>query len=199
MQELISDTMIETVVNLFKRPLCNETTLKSYLNGSEQEIREITETSEIRERQEIKELNTALHQEIKRLFGRSLAIREVDCGSDNAAEIELGNLSSSYYDIERFGITFVASPRHADALMVTGAVTRAMADALRKTYDATPNPKIVIAVGDDACTGGIWKGSYAVLGGVDEVIPVDLKIPGNPPRPIEIIKSLLFLLKSRET
>ncbi|PWR71719.1 formate hydrogenlyase [Methanospirillum lacunae] len=196
--------MIETVVNLFKKPLCSETSLKSYPNGNEPDNRGIREksktkeTKEVRENQEIEELNTALHQEITRLFGRSLAIREVDCGSDNAAEIELGNLSSPYYDIERFGITFVASPRHADALMVTGAVTCAMADALRKTYDATPNPKIVIAIGDDACTGGIWKGSYAVLGGIDTVIPVDLKIPGNPPRPVEIIKSLLTLLKSRE-
>jgi len=136
-----------------------------------------------------------LQREITRLFGRSLAIREVDCGSDNAAEIEIANLSSPHYDVERFGITFVASPRHADALMVTGAVTHAMADALRKTYDATPDPKIVIAVGDDACDGGIFRDTYAVLGGVDAVLPVDLKIPGNPPRPIEILTSLLNLLK----
>ena len=136
-----------------------------------------------------------LQREIARLFGRSLAIREVDCGSDNAAEIEIGNLSSPHYDVERFGITFVASPRHADALMVTGAVTHAMADALRKTYDATPDPKIVIAVGDDACDGGIFRDTYAVLGGVDRVLPVDLKIPGDPPRPMEILLSLLNLLK----
>jgi len=182
MQELISDTMIETVLNLFKKPLCTDTSL-------------IHDTG--RDDVDIDETGIALKHEISRLFGRSLAIREVDCGSDNAAEIELGNLSSPYYDLERFGITFVASPRHADALMVTGAVTLAMADALRKTYDATPNPKIVIAVGDDACTGGIWKGSYAVLGGVDAVIPVDLKIPGNPPNPATITRSLLTLLRSR--
>ncbi|WP_319579915.1 NADH-quinone oxidoreductase subunit B family protein [uncultured Methanospirillum sp.] len=182
MQELISDTMIETVVNLFKKPLCTDTNLQQDTGRSGDDI---TDTG------------IALQQEISRLFGRSLAIREVDCGSDNAAEIELGNLSSPFYDLERFGITFVASPRHADALMVTGAVTLAMADALRKTYDATPDPKIVIAVGDDACTGGIWKGSYAVLGGVDAVIPVNLKIPGNPPSPAVITRSLLTLLRSR--
>ncbi len=174
--------MIETVVNLFKKPLCTGTGL---IEGTDRNVEDISETG------------TALKDEISRMFGRSLAIREVDCGSDNAAEIELGNLSSPYYDLERFGITFVASPRHADALMVTGAVTHAMADALRKTYDATPGPKIVIAVGDDACTGGIWKGSYAVLGGVDSVIPVDLKIPGNPPSPAVITRSLLTLLRSR--
>lgn len=137
-----------------------------------------------------------MHTEIVRLFGKSLTIREVDCGSDNATEIELSNLSTPHYDIERFGVTFVASPRHADALMVTGAVTLAMADALKKTYEATPHPKIVIAVGDDACTGGIWAGTYAVVGGVDQVIPVDLKIPGNPPRPIEIMQSLLHFVSS---
>nr|WP_319538575.1 NADH-quinone oxidoreductase subunit B family protein [uncultured Methanospirillum sp.] len=182
MQELISDTMIETVVNLFKKPLCTDTGLK-------------LDTDRCGE--DISDTGTTLQQEISRLFGRSLAIREVDCGSDNAAEIELGNLSSPFYDLERFGITFVASPRHADALIVTGAVTLAMADKLRKTYDATPGPKIVIAVGDDACTGGIWKGSYAVFGGVDAVIPVDLKIPGNPPSPTVITRSLLTLLRSR--
>ncbi|MDD1730058.1 MAG: NADH-quinone oxidoreductase subunit B family protein [Methanospirillum sp.] len=184
MQERICEAMIETVINLFKKPLCIDTTHSIGQDGGEE--------------LEIQRLGKDLQQEITRIFDKSFAIREVDCGSDNAAEIELGNLSSAYYDVERFGITFVASPRHADALMVTGAVTRAMADALIKTYEATPNPKIVIAVGDDACTGGIWKGSYAVLGGVEAVIPVDLKIPGNPPRPIEIIGSLLTLLRTQQ-
>ncbi len=184
MQERICEIMIETIVNLFKKPLCIDATHSTGQGGEEEP--------------EIQKLGKVLQQEITRLFGRSFAIREVDCGSDNAAEIELGNLSSAYYDVEQFGITFVASPRHADALMVTGAVTLAMADALRKTYEATPNPKIVIAVGDDACTGGIWKGSYAVLGGVEAVIPVDLKIPGNPPRPVEIIRSLLNLLRTQQ-
>lgn len=139
-----------------------------------------------------------LRQEIDRVFGNSIAIREVDCGSDNAAEIELANLSAPHYDVERFGITFVASPRHADVLAVTGVVTHAMKEALIKTYEATPEPKFVIAVGDDACTGGIFAGSYAVLGPVDSVIPVDLKIPGNPPTPAAIMKGLLMMMQSAE-
>jgi len=139
-----------------------------------------------------------LRQEIDRVFGNSIAIREVDCGSDNAAEIELANLSAPHYDVERFGIMFVASPRHADVLAVTGVVTHAMKEALIKTYEATPEPKFVIAVGDDACTGGIFAGSYAVLGPVDSVIPVDLKIPGNPPTPAAIMKGLLMMMQSAE-
>ncbi|MEK6899530.1 MAG: NADH-quinone oxidoreductase subunit B family protein, partial [Nanoarchaeota archaeon] len=135
-----------------------------------------------------------LKQKIDSIFGRSLAIREVDTGSDNSPEIELVNLTTPYYDIERFGVSFVASPRHADALIVTGPVTHNMAVALRKTYDATPSPKLVIALGDDACDGGIFKGSYAVLGGVDKVIPVDLKIPGNPPTPKQILQAILELM-----
>ena len=134
--------------------------------------------------------------EINRVFARSIAIREIDCGSDNAAEIELSNLSAPHYDVERFGISFVASPRHADILLVTGVVTHGMREALIKTYEATPEPKFVIAVGDDACTGGIFKGSYAVVGPVDSVLPVDLKIPGNPPTPTEIISHLLIFMQS---
>ena len=118
-------------------------------------------------------------KEINTRFGRSLAIRELDAGSDNAAEIEINNLNNAFYDVERFGITFVASPRHADVLIVTGAITLNMATAARKTYDAMPSPKFVVAVGDDACDGGIYKGTYAVLGGADTILPVDLKIPGN--------------------
>lgn len=137
-----------------------------------------------------------LKREIDRVFGKSIAIRAVDCGSDNAAEIELGNLSAPHYDVERFGISFVASPRHADILAVTGVVTHAMKEALIKTYEATPEPKFVIAIGDDACTGGIFLGTYAVVGPVDAVIPVDLKIPGNPPAPITILKNLLLLMQS---
>lgn len=128
------------------------------------------------------------------LFSKSLAIREVDCGSDNAAELELSTLAGPCYDLEQYGISFVASPRHADALIVTGAVTRSMAQALVTTYEATPDPKLVIAVGDDACTGGIFKGTYAVIGGVEQVIPVDFKIPGNPPSPDEILTALLRIM-----
>jgi Ni,Fe-hydrogenase III small subunit len=137
----------------------------------------------------------ALKKEVQAVFGRNLTIREVDSGSDNATEIELNNLSTPYYDIERFGISFVASPRHADVMVITGAVTLNMELAVVKTYEAMPSPKIVVAIGDDACNGGIFKDSYAVLGGADKLIPVDLKIPGNPPSPYEIIQGLLYLMK----
>jgi Ni,Fe-hydrogenase III small subunit len=143
-------------------------------------------------------LGFLLKKEINRVFAKSIAIRVVDCGSDNAVEIELGNLSSPHYDVERFGISFVASPRHADILVVTGVVTHAMKQALIKTYEATPEPKFVIAVGDDACTGGIFAHSYAVAGPVDSVITVDMKIPGNPPDPVTIIAALLQLMQSAE-
>ena len=128
---------------------------------------------------------------LKDLYGgRSLRIRAVDAGSTNAEEIELTALGNAYYDIERFGLSFVASPRHADVLMVTGPVVRNLAEALRATYEAAPHPCIVAAVGDGACTGGIWRGSYAVVGSVDQVIPVHIRIPGDPPSPAEILQGL---------
>ena len=139
-------------------------------------------------------LGLQLKLEIDSVFGRSLAIRELDSGSDNAAEIELNNLSTPYYDIERFGVTFVASPRHADVIAITGAVTLAMAEAVKKTYDAMPQPGMVVAIGDDACGVGILNGSYAVLGGADKILPVDVKIPGNPPAPEEIMRGLVTLM-----
>ncbi len=142
---------------------------------------------------EFEALGIELKRHVDRCIGKSLAIRELDSGSDNATEIELNNLSTPYYDVERFGITFVASPRHADVLIVTGAITRNMEIAVKKTYDAMPNPKFVVAVGDDACGTGILNESYAVLGCADKVFSVDLKIPGNPPNPKEIIKGLLAL------
>ncbi|RAL69994.1 putative hydrogenase, group 4, HycG subunit [Dehalococcoides mccartyi] len=145
---------------------------------------------------EFDKLGFALKSEINTIFGRSLAIRALDSGSDNSAEIELNNLSNPYYDVERFGISFVASPRHADILIVTGAVTQNMAIAVRKTFDAMPSPKLVIALGDDACSGGIASGGYGVLGGVDKILPVNLKIPGNPPEPAQIINALLGLMQS---
>jgi Ni,Fe-hydrogenase III small subunit len=123
--------------------------------------------------------------------GRSLRIRAVDAGSTNAEEIELLALSNAYYDIERFGLSFVASPRHADILMVTGPVVRNLEDALKTTYEAAPHPCLVVALGDGACTGGIWRGSYAVVGPVDAVIPVHIRIPGDPPSPTEILQGLL--------
>lgn len=139
-----------------------------------------------------------LNNKIKKIFRGSLAIRAVDAGSTNACEQELTALTNPYYDIERFGIHFVASPRHADMLIVTGPVTRNMAEALQKTYDATPDPKIVVAVGDDAIDGGIFRGSYAVLDGVHNVIPVNFQIPGDPPSPFTILSSLLYILETFE-
>lgn len=139
-----------------------------------------------------------IEEHVKKLFHGSLAIREVDAGSDNAAEQELNALTNPYYDVERFGVHFVASPRHADMLMVTGPVTRNMEQALLRAYHATPEPKIVVAVGDAAIDGGIWKGSYAVLDGVHNVIPVNYSIPGNPPSPEQILCALLFILERME-
>lgn len=139
-----------------------------------------------------------IHRKIKKLFKGSLAIREVDAGSTNACENELTALTNPFYDCERFGIHFVASPRHADMLMVTGPVSRNMRTALIKTYEATPDPKIVVAVGDDAIDGGIFKGSYAVLDGVDKIIPVNYYIPGDPPSPKVILGALLEILETKE-
>jgi Ni,Fe-hydrogenase III small subunit len=154
----------------------------------------VTETFEFRDK-ELEAFGEEIKKEIPKAFGHSLAIRELDSGSDNSTEIEVSNLGTPHYDVERFGISFVASPRHADVLLVTGAVTLNMVEAVKKTYEAMPSPKFVVAVGDDACDGGIYKGSYAVLGGADKILPVDLKIPGNPPSPKEILCGLLTLVK----
>lgn len=143
---------------------------------------------------------TAIGEEIKdrvgRLFKGSLSIRQIDAGSDNACEQELVALSNAFYDVERFGIHFVASPRHADMLMVTGPVTRNMEEALKIAYEATPDPKIVVAVGDGAIDGGVYKGSYAVVGGAHNVIPVQYQIPGDPPTPKVILCHLLKILQT---
>jgi Ni,Fe-hydrogenase III small subunit len=128
-------------------------------------------------------------------LGRSLSIRQVDAGSCNGCELEIHALDNAFYDLERFGLRFVASPRHADVLMVTGPVTRNMREALLRTYHATPDPKWVVAVGGCAADGGIFAGSYAVAGGVKAAIPVDLHIPGCPPSPLEILKGLIALLE----
>ena len=140
----------------------------------------------------------AMGQQIKeranKIFGRSLHIREVDAGSCNGCEIEIVNLNSPIYDIERFGIHFVASPRHADMLLVTGPVTRNMELALRKTYDATPEPRLVVAVGACGCSGGIFGQNYASWGGVDSIIPVDVYIPGCPPNPYALLHGILMAI-----
>jgi len=140
---------------------------------------------------ELEVLGTRLGEEVRRLFGRSLHIRQVDAGSCNGCELEISGLTGPHYDLERFGLHFVASPRHADCLLVTGPVTRNMAEALKRTWDATPDPKIVVAAGDCARDGGIFAGSYAVVGGVGAVVPVDAVIPGCPPSPRALLAGLL--------
>ena len=156
----------------------------------------ITITSAEIEKIEIDDIGRKLETKIAKLFRGSLAIRQIDAGSDNACEQELRALSNPFYDIERFGIRFVASPRHADVLLVTGPVTRNMVEAVRRAYEATPSPKLVVAIGDDAIDGGIFKGSYAVAGPVSAVIPVDFIIPGDPPSPTVILTHLLKILES---
>ena len=142
-------------------------------------------------RDEIERIGGRLESEIGRLFGRSLAIRQVDAGSCNGCELEIAGLTGPHYDIERFGVHFVASPRHADCLLVTGPVTRNMAEALRRTWEATPDPKFVIAVGECGRDGGVFRGSYAVVGGVADVVPVDAIISGCPPSPAALLAGLL--------
>lgn len=144
-----------------------------------------------------KRVMTAAAAEIRSLVGRALNIRQVDAGSCNGCENEIVALTNPYYDLERFGIHFVASPKHADMLLVTGPVTKNMAEALRKTYEATPAPKLVVAVGACGCAGGIFAGSDAVVGGVDSVIPVDAYVPGCPPTPAMLLSGILNALHRR--
>ncbi|MET0682991.1 MAG: NADH-quinone oxidoreductase subunit B family protein [Casimicrobiaceae bacterium] len=132
-----------------------------------------------------------LQKEILKTLGRALTIRQVDAGSCNGCELEVHALANPYYNIEGLGIKFVASPRHADLLLVTGPVSKHMAIALQRTYDATPDPKLVVAVGDCGCSGGIFGESYASLGRVANVIPVDVEIPGCPPTPTALLQGIL--------
>src|SRR5215472_3650446 len=144
------------------------------------------------------ELAASVERAARRRLGRSLSIREVDAGSCNGCELEIHALNNAFYDLERFGLRFVASPRHADVLMVTGPVTKNMREALERTYRATPDPKWVIAIGDCAGDGGIFAGSYAVTGGVSNVVPVDLHIGGCPPSPTAILKGLIALISCED-
>ena len=138
-----------------------------------------------------------LQANILRVLGRALAIRQVDAGSCNGCELEIHALGNPYYNIEGLGIRFVASPRHADLLLVTGPVSKHMAIALRRTYEATPDPKLVVAVGDCGCTGGIFGESYASLGRVANVIAVDVEIPGCPPTPRALLAGILAAVTAR--
>src|SRR5271169_1436397 len=155
----------------------------------------LTEAAPAPDGASLAELAASVDRAARRRLGRSLAIREVDAGSCNGCELEIHALNNAFYDLERFGLRFVASPRHADVLLVTGPVTKNMREALERTYNATPNPKWVIAVGDCAIDGGIFARSYAVTGAVSNVVPVDLHIRGCPPRPLDLLKGLLAILE----
>jgi Ni,Fe-hydrogenase III small subunit len=139
----------------------------------------------------------AIRQELLTILGKALSIRAVDAGSCNGCELEMHALNNPYYNLEGMGIQFVASPRHADMLLVTGPVSRNMETALRRTFEATPKPALVVAVGDCGCTGGIFGESYATCGRVSNVLPVDVAVPGCPPPPIEIMRGILTAIKRR--
>ncbi len=155
----------------------------------------LTEPPPLPDEAALAELAQSVNRGALARLGRSLSIREVDAGSCNGCELEIHALNNAFYDLERFGLRFVASPRHADVLMVTGPVTKNMREALLRTYNATPDPKWVVAVGACARDGGIFASSYAVAGGVKDVIPVDLHIPGCPPSPRALLAGLLALLQ----
>jgi Ni,Fe-hydrogenase III small subunit len=157
--------------------------------------RPLTEAPPAPDGASLAELAASVDRAARRRLGRSLAVREVDAGSCNGCELEIHALNNAFYDLERFGLRFVASPRHADVLLVTGPVTRNMREALERTYQATPDPKWVVAVGDCAADGGMFAGSYAVAGGVDAIVPVDLHIRGCPPTPLQLLQGLLALLQ----
>jgi Ni,Fe-hydrogenase III small subunit len=138
-----------------------------------------------------------LHQEILDVVGRALCIRQIDAGSCNGCELEIHALNNPYYNIEGLGIRFVASPRHADMLLVTGPLTLNMREAVQRAWEATPHPKLVIAAGDCACTGGIFKDSYAVCGALSNLLPVDVTIPGCPPPPIDLLRGILTAVRGK--
>lgn len=154
----------------------------------------LTERAPTADAAAMQEMAAALDRAARRRLGRSLAIREVDAGSCNGCELEINALNNAFYDLERFGLRFVASPRHADVLLVTGPATKNMREALERTYRATPDPKWIVAVGDCAIDGGLFAGGYACVCGVASVIPVDLHIRGCPPRPEQLLRGLLALL-----
>jgi Ni,Fe-hydrogenase III small subunit len=155
----------------------------------------LTERAPRRDDSALAELAGRLDAAARSRLGRSLSIRQVDAGSCNGCELEIHALNNAFYDLERFGLRFVASPRHADVLLVTGPVTRNMREALERTYWATPDPKWVVAVGDCGFDGGIFAGSYACVGGVSSVVPVDLVIRGCPPTPMMLLDGLISLIE----
>jgi len=159
----------------------------------------LTEAPPERDDTVLKELAANLDRAARRRLGRSLSIRQVDAGSCNGCELEIHALNNAFYDLERYGLRFVASPRHADVLMVTGPVTKNMREALERTYYATPDPKWVVAVGDCAADGGVFAGSYACVARLADVISVDLHIPGCPPSPKALLSGLLALMETIES
>ena len=156
----------------------------------------LTEAAPGKDDPELAALAAAVTEAAEKSLGRSLAIRHVDAGSCNGCELEIHALNNAFYDLERFGFRFVASPRHADVLLVTGPVTLNMREALQRTFDATPSPKWVIASGACAADGGVFAGGYAVAGGASSVVPVDLVIFGCPPSPATLLKGLLALMRA---
>ena len=148
--------------------------------------------------EEISVAATRIQRDLLQILGQALSIRMVDAGSCNGCELEINALNNPYYNLEGLGIRFVASPRHADMLLVTGPVSRNMEAALRRTYDATPEPRLVVAVGDCGCTGGIFGESYASCGAVSNVLPVDVSVPGCPPPPLEIMRGILAAVRRRK-
>ena len=169
-------------------------TLRTLLQGLRPPV---TEPAPAHDDPELAALAAKLDRAAQRRLGRSLSIREVDAGSCNGCELEIHALNNAFYDLERFGLRFVASPRHADVLLVTGPMTRNMRQALERTWRATPDPKWVVAVGDCAAGAGVFAASPACIGAVAEVVPVDLVISGCPPTPTQLLRGLLALLSAR--
>jgi Ni,Fe-hydrogenase III small subunit len=166
------------------------TLFESFMHGP------LTEAAPAPDEAGLAELAQSVNRAARAKLGRSLSIRQVDAGSCNGCELEIHALGNAFYDLERLGLRFVASPRHADVLMVTGPLSRNMREALQRTYNATPDPKWVVAVGACAVDGGLFASSYAVAGGVNDVVPVDLTIRGCPPNPRQLLAGLLALLQT---
>jgi Ni,Fe-hydrogenase III small subunit len=165
-------------------------------------LRQIAKTGIVTEpapdtNENLRQIGQRLSEQVLRHFGRALAIRHVDAGSCNGCELEIHATNSPYYNLEGLGIKFVASPRHADLLLVTGPVSRNMEVALRRTYDATPEPKLVVAIGDCGCDGGVFGENYASCGRISNVIPVDVAVPGCPPTPAAILQGILTAVSAR--
>jgi Ni,Fe-hydrogenase III small subunit/formate hydrogenlyase subunit 6/NADH:ubiquinone oxidoreductase subunit I len=196
------------IESLFSRPVADKMQLREFPSTTDKEedgdasrsySRDIIQSNNNNGEKGFDELGKEVQSRVRGLFGRSLSIRTVKAGSCNGCEIEINALLNPIYDIERFGIHFVSSPRHADVLLVSGPVTWNMERPLKLTYEAIPNPKVVIATGACGCSGGIFANSYSVIGGVDKIIPVDVYIPGCPPRPQALLEGILLAISKLTT